>query len=196
MDFNVNRNAIVAGVVSSILVIYFLNPIISFLGKVVIKLASYIYKSYLDNICSDLAVGEPNFSFTLYGLMLGFMVGIAGSFFAGFITYKIKNKNRDELRSSTPSVFSSWVISASAIVITLVSFLFFIDGYIRIRSYTGFKQGLTIIGPYITDASQKEFLSRFSLMKSKEDYDLIMKDILSIASNKGIKMPKHISYSL
>ena len=192
MDVNVNRNAIITGVVSGLLVIYFFNPIISFLGNIVTTLAGHIYKSYLDKICSGLAEGEPNFSFELAGLIFGVITGIGSSSIAGYITYKRTSKNKSESRSLTSSIFSSRIILVCTIFIALVPLFLFVDGYIRIRSYSGFKQGLTIIGPYITDARQKEFLSRFSLMKNKEDYDLIMKDIIFIASDKGIKMPKYI----
>lgn len=75
---------IFAGLISAIIFIYFLNPILSFIGKIILGVSSRIYKSYIDRIFERLALGsEYNHSFFLSSLFLLLLIS-AG---IGFMYY-------------------------------------------------------------------------------------------------------------
>lgn len=194
MNFKENRNAIIIGIISGLLVIYFIDPILSFFGNIVIKIAGHVYKSYLDNICSDLAVGEPDFSFAIYGLISGATLGAATSaglikLFTGYLT-KVMQQNKP-IKS-----ISSWYIYVGIMLIVIMTLFLVVDGHIRFTSYVNFRQGITIVSPYISDIKHKEILSHFSLMKNTEDYNKIIDEIKSIAASNRINLPKNVTSKL
>ena len=198
MDFKKHTGAIVTGVISGLLVLYLFEPIISFLGKIVVTLSDYVYVSYLDAICSDISAGEPNIGFSIFGVISGYLTAIATGVLVGFAVFKLQIwRSKSDYKGTLSSYLSvglsgGQVATFTFLFITFISMALFVDGYIRIKIYNTFRQSLAIVAPYITDSQHKEYISRFSLMKNKSDYDLIMKDMASIAADKKITLPKNI----
>lgn len=185
---------ILSGLLASILFIYFIDPILSFLGKNVLKMANKLHLLYLDRIYRELATGDLDHAYVLHTLLLSCIIG----FIIGFWTMVLcrffdKDKADESDQVSTWKVVSAFIFS----LIMVFSFMLsMVDNHIRLKTATSYRQYLTIIAPYISDVEMKILRARYASMTCKKDYDKLMETIKSTAIASGVTLPENKLYPL
>ena len=68
------RKAIAASVIATLIVLYFINPIFSFLGRSLLSISEFAFRSYLDRLYSEIASGDPNYGFLFLSFFTQFFL--------------------------------------------------------------------------------------------------------------------------
>jgi hypothetical protein len=182
------RRAIIGSILASLIVIYFLDPILSFLGRLTLRVAGDLFTAYLDRLYAEVAVSELNFGFLFFAWIASIFLGCT----IGFILSKsgIFKKRK----SSTPPARLSRFIAIVLCIISVLLLALTVDSYIRLKTASTFNQRLTVITPLISDQERKEFLAGFASMESKGDFEAVMRSMDKVAEKNNIKLPKNRLY--
>lgn len=181
---------IISGLASTLLFVYFLDPILSYLGKLLLNTARLLSTSYLDRFYSEVATGDIDYSFML-AIILLVIPFVIYSFnrLANFIETKL-TKTKDKQKGSKTDIWGS--------VLLILSFtcmlIFIVDGFARKRISTSFRQHLAILTPYISEDEKNILISKYSSMSSENDYRLLVKQMKSVAIAHNINLPPNKLY--
>ena len=195
---------ILAGVVSSLLVIYFIEPILSALGRAFLAVASIVASSYLDRMYTELAVDRPD-----AGVLAMIVVGATALAYLtaapflptiGRLAYERGRKEaRQELKetgtiSEKPIVdrFFLAVVALPAVIALGIS----VDFYIRTQTATSFEQHVTILSPRIGDHLTRELRAQYASMESAQDYAELRMRLYALAEEHSVHLPPNRLYPL
>jgi hypothetical protein len=184
------RRAIIASILATLIVLYFLDPILSFLGRLTLNIAGVFFAAYLDRLYAEVAISEPNFGFYLVGCASAVSLGGTTGFILGAAAAGVFKKRV----ASIPPAKRLWLI---AIFLAIISFLLLgitVDSYIRLKTTSTFNQRLAIISPHISDQQRKQFIARFASMERKVDFEVIMRIMDAVAAKNNVKLPKNRLY--
>jgi hypothetical protein len=194
------RAGILSGLVASMLFIYFIDPILSLVGRFVLHFASKLHLLYLDRLYSELATGDIDHAYLLHNLIIVLAIGfITGLWTSVIYIYKHK-KTTEEEKSDSEKDLTSYsigkVVAAFffSLIIVVVLLLDLVDSHIRLKTSTSYNQYLTIVSPHINDIEFKTLKAQYASMKSKKDYDNLLEHINSIAKANGITLPDNKLY--
>lgn len=67
---------------------------------------------------------------------------------------------------------------------------------LQLELVTSFKQYMRIIRPYIDSSKEAVIISKWSQMKSRQDYQQVIFEIETIAKENGIILPENTLYSI
>jgi predicted PurR-regulated permease PerM len=183
------RRAIAASVIAALIVLYFLDPILSFFARLTLKVAAVAFHSYADRIYAEVATAEPNFGFMFLGGVSGFFLAFGlhelVDYIQRFRTRPEPRPNRRRLRFLRPLMI---------LLLTLLPFAASVDSYIRLKSVSTFNQRLAVLTPHLSDQQRKEFVARFASMRRRADFESIMRDLDAIASQKKVSLPENKLY--
>ena len=184
------KQSIIAGVIASLIVIYFLDPILTFLARILLSVSSIAFKSYLDRLYCEIATSDPNIPFFFLLMLCGFGTGSITVIFLSYV-FKSKIKESTQLIEKAGSVkrFYALILVASFGLILLT-----VDCYIRLKISSTFRQHMTVIAPTISEQEYKEFFSSFALIENKADYDALTNSLEEVAQKNGLKLPKNKLY--
>lgn len=176
---------IVGGLISSLLVLIFIQPILNFLWRLILNAGGILHQGYVDRIYKDAARagGNPYGESTL--LALGLVFGFVGLFWI-----------LDRMRAS-PASGSFPQLSRSAdraVLFVLMAGLLSILFRVAISRGTAdiaesFTQRLTVLASGISDSEYKILKARWASMHGRADYDAIVADMEKCATELGVKLP-------
>jgi len=183
--------------------VYFVDPLLSFLGRILLYVSNALFHAYVDRLYSEIAVGYPELSLVFLFIFTATVVGITIGFVASYISYSISELHKSKKhRSSRKTVKQKKKINTLKIIIMISIMLSLtltfgtVDTYIRFKTRTTFEQYIIILSPYISDQKVKELYSQFASMQKKADFDVLMQTIRQIASRHKIHLPKNKLYPL
>lgn len=185
----INKNSLLAGIIGTILFIYFLQPILEFFGGLIVIIFKSFSETLYNRIFQEMAVGKPDYDFILLLLLNGVALGLIFSFFISTFSAKKNKDSQEKPKPKKRQIGLGWVR------FYMIIFFFSLLGFAAISyvkySYTqSFEQKIKIITPYIDLYSRDKIISDFSLMKTFDDYKTIMNKIESIASSNSIDLPE------
>ncbi len=97
-----------------------------------------------------------------------------------------------------PSPATKWVLYIFiqfVIPLYLLYALVQISGQVvTLNAITNFKQHMRIVAPYITQEESNQLLSKWSQMRTVEDYDAIYKRLSEVAKANGARLPRNNLY--
>ncbi|MBO9492033.1 hypothetical protein J7384_16855 [Endozoicomonas sp. G2_1] len=196
MEFiNKNKTAIAVSIISTIVFLYILQPLLEFIGVAFISFASYINTSYVDKIYAQISHLELlNYGLFFYTVFSSCLISVLlTTIFALWKKEKTTSEDETENNKKSPKLKR---LTALALVITTLFILSISTRIYQFSILTSFKQHFRIIAAYIPEQEEENILSQWSLMQSKEDYELVQKKIENIAKDNGIKLPSNAIYSL
>jgi len=177
--------------------IYLLQPAIEILGSLVMRIASFISEAYVDEIFSQISHLElMDFGFVFFIVMISFVtITLAVS---TLYIWKKDNGSGEKLEKENIDTLVKRKVPMTIMLIITFSFCITV---ISTKAYqlsliTSFKQHLRIISPYITTHEEKLLLSEWSLISSRNDYDLINFKLNSVAKKHKIELPDNSIYAL
>lgn len=198
------KAGIVSGVVASAIFIYFIQPILNFFSLVFVASSQFIGDAYIDRIYQQASHLETqDYSFLLIMLLLGaFSFALAGISVKLFLIVLRKKKRQDEPtqdKEKNPRSRTTVRAISVAFIFQLQSILMLsivVANYIQLSVISSFKQHVRILAPYISDLEEEKFISEWSLMNSKGDYQQIYRRLNIIASANKIQLPENKIYSI
>lgn len=169
------RIGIVSGIVSSLIVIIFINPILSFMWKVTVVGIGSLHQGYVDSIYKSAALPLSNEGTMAVAALVALGL-VLGEFSA--------------LRAEKTVVR----VTRAIILLTTASFLLLITWRFSILKGTdiimaSFTQRLTVLAPAISDTEYKTIQARWASMQGKADYDAIVSAMDKRAKELNVTLP-------
>lgn len=195
----INRNSLLAGIIGTILFIYFLQPILEFVGNSIVIFYKSFSQSLYNRVFEEMAIGKPDYDFTIILLFNGIVLSFAlGAFIATVIPRKIK-KEKEEIKGKKkkqqeeqiePKKRKNSTLKKVFFGVFFLSTLFFTSlSYIKHTYIQSFEQKIRIITPYTDTLNKNMLISDFSRMKNYDDYQKIINEIEKIAEKNNIELP-------
>jgi uncharacterized membrane protein len=92
------RKSIFAGVITSILVILFIQPILNLVGKIIIWFGNNLYEGFNNSLYKQAAFGlNERYSFILLLLFVSALTGVMAGFIVGIILPNSKEEKKSSL---------------------------------------------------------------------------------------------------
>jgi len=197
-----HQPAIIVSVISTCLFIYFLQPILEFSGRVLIRLMAVLGTKYSDCIYKQVAqLTTHNYSFYILMMVLGLGTGLifclsTALMLRRFFAQPKKDEEKTKLiyrtLNSRPFVAINFVF---ALLLTVAFFIVLVGNYTQLSLISSFDQHFRIIAPYIDEQKEEEILSEWSSMTSEEDYNRLYKKIHILAETNSVELPPNQIYS-
>ncbi|MDN3593275.1 hypothetical protein [Zunongwangia endophytica] len=193
----INRNSLLAGIIGTILFIYFLQPILEFVGNSIVIFYKSISQSLYNRVFEEMAFGKPDYDFIIILLFNGIVLSFAlGAFIATVIPRKIKKeeikgkKKKQQGEKNEAKNRKNLTLRKVFYGVFFLSTLFFISlSYIKHTYIQSFEQKIRIITPYINTLNKDMLISNFSRMKNYDDYQKIINEIEKIEEKNNIELP-------
>jgi len=182
------RKNFLASIIASIVVIFFIQPILKLIWSCTIFVSNHLYEGYTKAIYRSAALGDRND--VIVGLMIFFtaiMFGIISGIPFGYLSAK-------RLSDKVKSIMIGkrlFVLAYFLSIIFLLCFLFgfVIPRFVDLQLNTSFQQRLTVLAPTISDIELKELKASWAQMQSRKDYELIKDRMDNMAKLNGIDLP-------
>lgn len=176
---------IVAGLISSLVVVIFIQPILNFLWRLILNVGGTLHQGYVDRIYRNAAWagGNPYGEPTLFVVVTVFMMVV--------LFWTVESIKTD------PAVHHfhrlTTLMELIVLLTVLMSFLV-VAGRMAIFQGTAdiaesFTQRLTVLAPAISDSEYKTLKARWAGMRGKADYDAIVADMDKRAAELGVNLP-------
>jgi len=195
----INRNSLLAGIIGTILFIYFLQPILEFVGNSIVVFYKSFSQSLYDRVFEEMAVGKPDYDFTLMLLFNGIFIGAnLGAFLSTLIPRKNKKekeeitgkKKKQQEEKTEPIKRKNSTLKKVFFGVVFLSLLFFTSlSYLKHTYIQSFEQKIKIITPYTDSLNKDKLISDFSRMRNYDDYQKIMNEIQTISEKNNIELP-------
>ena len=221
--FRRHRTPIICSIIASMVFLYCLDPILSWLGMLFLRVAEFISSAYLDRIYAEASHLETqNYSFYVVVLIILIFMAFSSTFIRiGFMRITSRSNSKKEKIDNDVSAKDesrnihnkkSLEIDPNQSIlrkrfngIVLLCFgLFSLTwgsavigaNYIELILISDFSRHIRILRPYIDDATEEKIISEWCLMSSKNDFTVIKKKIEGIAQDNGIELPENKIYSV
>jgi len=197
------RIGLITSLVATAIFLYVLKPIISITSKMFFSLFSKIHASTIDKMFEESALGQANdYGFWCLQLIGTMFIGLIVGYLVMSCLEKEESydkKTLNELNADLKKLdkkIKRIRLGAGAVVLIYICIFLFASwrANFTLRTLTSFKQHITILSPYMTETEKTEILSKWAQMKNKSDYDLIYEKLNSLATSRGLKLPKNPIY--
>lgn len=198
-----SRVGIVTGIVSSLIVIYFIDPLLSEFGRLFLSTANVVFSSYLDRMYSEIAVSAPDIGaliiFGAGGCALGYL--LVAPFLPSIARrgyrrgYQQAKRERETGQLADRTIVDRSLLAGVAVLASIV-LGFAVDFHIRIKTTSSFEQYVTILAPRIGDRRTRELRAQFASMRSADDYAEVLAALRSLAEEHSLELPANRLYPL
>lgn len=174
MDKNI-RVGVISSIFSTLVFIYFLDPILRFTSKLFISFFSHISSSYVDRMYTEAGLGyvsDPTIILALWTIFSLFLVLAVLAFYKILITFRLSGKFL--------IVFALFYVFLFLSATSTASYKFGIQ--------TTFHTHMHVLGPYISAKVEKELWHDWASMRSKRDYEKIRLQQDKIAATNGFQL--------
>jgi hypothetical protein len=179
---------LVAGVISGIFVLVFIQPILSFLWRFLLSNIT----SLVNSACHQAALGYTDvFSFWIMGTIISLSVGIVTGFATGRVL-RAYGKTRSAPRTLSPRL-SAVLSVVFAIGATLSGTVQMTKYFVVMQLKASFYQRLAVLAPKISEQEHKEYLASWAAMRNEEDYRRIVESMEANAKKSGTTLPELLS---
>jgi Na+/proline symporter len=181
MDKSALKVGIIGGIISSLIVVIFIQPILSFIWRAFVAVAGSIHQGYVDRIYRQAALSDQ--------FLMGQVAMLFLLIFSLFLTavcgaYAIEKRNRLPFPSySLTAVFAAipFILMVPIIAVSVAS------GVMEINA--SFSQRLTVLAPAIDEHEYKTLRARWASMKGRNDYDALVSAMDARAKELNIVLP-------
>ncbi|MET3516720.1 MAG: hypothetical protein ACLGJD_00315 [Gammaproteobacteria bacterium] len=175
---------IIGGVISSVLVIIFIQPLLGFIWSAVLAFGESVQAGYVDGIYRNAAVGERN--------MVGHLSLLGVTFLLTFVPLLLLLPGMEKRGAGTRLPFPLIRILLAAVSV-LIPPLFLVAASLLIgvsEINASFSQRLTVLTPTMNDQEVKEWRARWAKMQSQKDYRELVEAMERRANELRIELPK------
>lgn len=176
---------IISGVISSLIVLIFIQPILSLVWKAIMAIGGSVHHGYVDRIYRNAAVIGPD----PHGILTLFVLLVVPLLVLLFWSQRVMEFEQYSVyfpRSMKFHKIISWGLAMMAFLIFIARFSI-LQGTLKIDE--SFRQRLTILAPAISDAEYKTLKARWAGMQGKADYDALVTAMDRRATELGVTLP-------
>ena len=191
------RVTIVAGVITSVIVILFVEPLLKLAWAGILLLGPRFYQGYVDSIYKDAALGHRNFAAVV--LLQGFIYLLTMTALGLIIVQSVKSRllrrvaSKSKERRKSPSAFPRrrlLAVQALCVLGMCVTAIPLITRpYVDLQLNASFQQRLKVLAPIVSELDIRELEADWASMRSRQDYEGIVARMASIALEKGVVLP-------
>ncbi|HXU94025.1 MAG TPA: hypothetical protein VFP33_10255 [Gallionella sp.] len=179
------RKNLLVSIMTSVLVLLFIEPILKWLGNAIVWLGANIYNGITDSIYKSAALGfREESSFVTLILLVSILSGVFSAGAAlrlipeGDETTVIKRKNYRK------------IFSVVLTLLFLLDVLFLLGrDFATLQLNTYFNQKITILAAKIPEQKIKELKASWALMDKRTDYEVLTAEMNTLAKQFNIKFP-------
>lgn len=174
---------IAGGVISSVIVLIFIQPTLSFLWSAIISFGETVQAGYVDKIYRAAALGDRNLAghLTLLIVLMFAHVGVMSYISGGNRMPRLSDKTKSKAVKIMAVLFTSIMFVVMMIACSISM------GVNEIKA--SFEQRLTVMAPYITDLEAKKIKARWATMKGRSEYTNLVDSMDSRAIELKITLP-------
>ena len=184
------RIGIITSVLSTMLVIFFIQPLLSAAWRFSSVLASHFFQSYYDGLYSNAALGHRNWlEFALFAFSVSLILGMTSGVLTSLAARKFlfRKDVRGWLFSSPFRLIALSVVLLLALLFSSASLL--VRAYADLQLNTSFQQRLTVIAPHLTEQEEEELLAMWASMQTRANYNQINEKLESHARANDVTLP-------
>lgn len=180
------KKEVYVSVIVTILTIIFIDPILKFIWSGMVLFGTNTYQGFLDSMYKSASLGDRNHVVVLIWMSVcSLIMGVA----AGSITRITTEKPISfEKINKRPKLKKALLLSFFAIAI-LSALLSVTSVFVDLQLNTSFQQRLTVLAPKIPEQEYKELLASWASMENREDFELIVSRMETLAEHNNIKLP-------
>ena len=175
---------IIGGVVSSILVIIFIQPILSLVWSAVLSFGEAVQAGYVDRIYRNAALVERNLVGHLSLLALTMLLIFVP---AALLSAEMARRH-ERIGRVTPAFHIAMSLTSLVAALVLLIAFSLSSGVTEISA--SFIQRLTVLSPAISDQEYKEWKSRWAIMRGQNDYRGLVAAMDKRASELNVELPE------
>jgi hypothetical protein len=188
-----NRGGILAGLVSSVLFLYLLQPFLDLLVHLLVAVASRISTNYLDRIYAQAAHMETqSYSFLLFALLIAGLGGLVAGVATALLSVEIRKSDRIVPRTRISRIAHL----CFSVFIVVLAFGILAGNYLQLSLISTFTRHMRVLGPYLNYTEERVIYSQWGLMENKADYDKVYIRLHKVAEDNKIKLPDNKIYSM
>ena len=185
MDDKALKIGIGSGIVSSLVVLIFIQPLLRLVWHAVVSIGGSVHQGYVDEIYRNAALGDRN----LYGfLTLLWLLEIPLLAATLLFSHKVLSRMANAAKNVRRFVYFVGAATISVLFLFVLVSVALVAGTMDINA--SFTQRLTVLAPAITDAEYKTFKARWASMRGRADYDAIVAAMGKRAAELGITLPR------
>ncbi|MFC1699912.1 hypothetical protein ACFL1I_08190 [Candidatus Omnitrophota bacterium] len=164
---------------------HLLKPVCLYCTEIILTITTFGVEKFKNDIYIEVSKGffeRP--SIRLFLMFVGVIIGLI----AGMLT---ERKAKDTILSTGKrrTIFMKFAITYFLVVGIWLMVSGVRMSYVN-RAIANFKQLHAIISPYTPDKEQKVYISRFSQIRSKNDYSNLISELQSITTKNGQIIPE------
>lgn len=177
------RKQLIVSLITSILVLIFIEPLLKWLTDGLMWLGLNISASFTKTIYTSAALGfrEKN-SFLLLMFITSLLIGIMAGMASAKLFLGQSVKRELPLRAKLLSVLMGLAFLVANLDVLAINFA-------ELQLNTSFNQRITVLSPKVSDQEIKVLKAKWALMKGRSDYEAINFQMDALARTQGINLP-------
>jgi hypothetical protein len=201
-----HRAAILTSLIATTIFLYFLEPILSWLGRQFLWVAAKISNLYVDRIFAEASHLETqDFAYFLLAAVLLFIAGVLLSLMRRLVrgvpaeNASGNEEDVEDERHVRPSTGLAIAFKTTFFTFAVAMLLWvgavLIANHVELSLISSFRQHIRILSPYLSTQEEEEIISDWSLMNSKADYDKLYSKLSQVAEENGLELPTNRIYA-
>jgi hypothetical protein len=180
------RKGLLVSIVTSVLVLIFIDPLLKMATNLIMSLGSGLAVSWTNGIYLSAALGlREKFSFIILALGSSLTTGIA----LGFATGRILNRrtSNESFHKFKGKLFILDMVFA--IIFLIGCFAILASNFAELQLVASFNQRVTVLAAKASDQQIKELRASWASMENRKDYESINNEIKKLSSAYAVKLP-------
>lgn len=198
------RQAVVAGVLASLIVMIFIEPILTWMWGLISESSINYWQNFVDSAYANASFGRRSISsifiLSLFVELLSgaIIVVIFKPLLKPWIIKRFGGVKNDEERENKLSKLNKVLLFIRVtniflgIFLVVILFRFLMVAFIDFQLNSSFERRIASLTPVITDQQYKELRARWATMKNHKDYIDIREKMNSLANEKHLVIPNNL----
>ncbi len=180
------RKNLLVSLVTSVLVLIFVEPILKLSANGLMWLGANISASFTKSVYTSAALGlREKYSFLSLMFILSMLAGAA----TATVVASFRTKKATENVSVSRYGYKKVINIVSGLVMIFSGLHILASNFIELQLNASFSQRLTVLAAKIPEQQVKTLRASWALMSSRSDYETITADMNSLAAAAQIKLP-------
>lgn len=181
------RKNLLVSLVTSVLVLIFVEPILKLSANGLMWLGANISESFTKSVYSSAALGlREKYSFISLMLILSMLAGAA----TGAIASSLRTRSTGHNHPTTSrNGFKKFINILVASVMIFSGLNIMASNFIELQLNASFSQRLTVLSAKIPEQQVRDLRASWALMSGRSDYEAITAEMNRLAAAAQVKLP-------
>jgi hypothetical protein len=184
-DPDFRRNLLVS-VVTSVLVLLFIEPILSWSGNAIMWFGANVYDGVTNSIYRSAARGfREESSFASLIIILATLAGL----FSAILMVMLLPRRRKPAQVESKRNYRKILFSALTVLFLLDGLVIVAEDFANIQLNTTFNQRITVLAAKVPEQRIRELKASWALMEKRADYEALTAEMNKLAKQFNTKLP-------